>query len=298
MLNDYVKIEYILFFTVISIFLIGLYFIMRVHLKKDRLNKGEDILTRLAKKKEKKLMVSESPINITIYLYMLLFIPFIMSILSFFLTKSWLIGIVFYLAGLLVPEMIVKIAERRSKKTFDQRYLRALEQMSASLHSGASILSAVKDVASCKFVHPTIRRRFAKLHAEITNGISIAEAFRHFADTVDSLDAKDVALAIDVQTEIGGKEGDVIEAIANNIKQRAMLQKEINSQFSSLQMMNIMMTMIPYSAYAILLMGSMSYIQIYFTTPILTVLFVIFLLMPLTGAYINQKMISNIKKGA
>ena len=79
---------------------------------------------------------------------------------------------------------------------------------------------------------------------------------------------------------------------------KPVMQKEIDSQFSSLQMMNIMMTMIPYAAYAILLMGSISYIQIYFTTPILTILFVLLLAMPLVGACINQKMVSNIKKGA
>ncbi len=76
-----------------------------------------------------------------------------------------------------------------------------------------------------------MRKKYATLSSDLIMGIPVAEAFQRFANGTNSQDAEDVALAIDIQNEIGGHEADVIRDISNNIYARIMLRREVNSIF-------------------------------------------------------------------
>ena len=108
-----------------------------------------------------------------------------------------------------------------------------MDQLGSSIRAGMSISTAVEDVAQCKFIHPSMRKRFAKLSADLQMGITVADAFQHFADDCGNEDAADIALAIAVQDTVGGHEADVVLSIANNIEERIMMRREIKSIFAA-----------------------------------------------------------------
>ena len=56
-----------------------------------------------------------------------------------------------------------------------------------------TILQAVQEVANNKFIHESIRKKYQNINLDIQMGVSIADAFRHFAENTNNQDAWDVA---------------------------------------------------------------------------------------------------------
>ena len=129
--------------------------------------------------------------------------------------------------------------------------------------------------ANCKFVHESMRKKYAKISSDLQMGLTVAEAFHRFEAGTGSKDAKDLAVAIDVQDNVGGHEADVIKEVADNIYGRMMLRREIKSLFASTSAMSL-----------------------YFSNPLYTIVFIILVAMMVIGSFINHKTIARIKKGA
>lgn len=185
----------------------------------------------------------------------------------------------------------------QTEKNFEERYARALDQLGSSLRAGISISTAVEDVAQCKFIHPSMRKRFAKLSADLQMGITVADAFQHFADDCGNEDAADIALAIAVQDTVGGHEADVVLSIANNIEERIMMRREIKSIFAATSAMVWMFDFIAPGTILYFCITSPSYIDTYFQDTLHILLFITILCMPLVGSFINHKTLRRVQKG-
>ena len=143
-----------------------------------------------------------------------------------------------------------------------------------------------------------MRKKYATLSSDLIMGIPVAEAFQRFANGTNSQDAEDVALAIDIQNEIGGHEADVIRDISNNIYARIMLRREVNSIFAETALMVWTFDLLP----PIIIIGfsvlNQQFVNIYFSNPIYMALFAVFLFVPFIGSFLNHGTIRKIKKGA
>lgn len=287
---------YIAVLISVSILLFGCYAALRVHLKKTSIGKEEDYIDRFLKERSGQLTRMNSPVSISTYCLILLISPLAMLFAAMFFTKSVAAALVFAALGGAVPDLIVRVVAIQAGRKFEERYAQSLEQMGSSLTAGLSIAQAVNDVVQCKFLHPSIRKRYARLSAEITMGIPINVAFRNFADNVDSQDARDVALALDVQNEVGGKEAEVVLNIAENIKNRIMLRREVNSIFASTSSMIVIMDYLPITVILISLVTNRSYTRVYFSNPLYTAVFAFCVLLPLLGNYVNHKSLKRVRR--
>ena len=280
-----------------SVLLFGLYLAMRTHTKKG-ISQEDDFITKMVKKKEHELEVADSPITMSVYSMMLFIAPLILGIAGYIFTRNGFTALLMGIIGFILPEAAVRISCGRAKKKFEIRYVRALEQMASSLRSDSSIINAVEDVVKCRFIHMSIRRKFAQLSADIQMGsMSVSDAFMKFAKETESEDALDVAIAVSVQSEVGGKEAEVIMDIARSIRSRIMMRKEVKSILASSSSLVLIMDFVPLLVILFLFITSRQYINIYFENPAFTLLLVFLIILPITGSIVNHSMLRKLKGG-
>ena len=298
LLNFDVYPEQIAFMAALAIFLMGMYIVARVHIKNENsLSKEEDFITEYIHEKKKKLaLVGE--MSIETYLIILLVAPVVLSVIGFFSTRNVFVALVLTVFGIRMPDIMLDIINMQTEKQFEERYAASLEQLGASLRAGKSIMQAVDDVAKAPLLHPTMKKRYAMLNSDLQMGLSVKDAFYRFAESTNSQDARDIALAIDIQNLVGGREADVVLKTANAINERIMLRKEISSIFSSTTSMVWMMDFLPIGVILGFCVTNKSYMEIYFSSPLNTFVFAVCVILPLVGSFVTHRTLNRIRRGA
>ena len=282
----------------IFIFLIALYFIMKMHMKNSRISKEKDFIDMYIESIEKMIEKAGVSLSIKTYLIILIVAPLITGIIVYFLSQNAVFSVLIGAFGLFTPRGVVALIAYDNQKKFEERYAKSLRQLSASLEAGSSILNAVTEVSACPFLHDTIRKKYAKLSSDLMMGVSVTDAFKSFAEGTNSQDAEDVALAIDVQNAVGGHEADVIRDISNNIYSRIMLRRETKSILTDTTITVRVFDILPYIIIIGFTMLNKQFIEIYFSNPVYVLVYIGFLVTPLIGSLLNHRTIKKIKKGA
>lgn len=282
----------------IFIFLIALYFIMKIHMKNSRISIEKDFIDMYIESIEKMIEKAGVSLSIKTYLIILIVAPLITGIIVYFLSQNAVFSVLIGAFGLFTPRGIVALIAYDNQKKFEERYAKSLRQLSASLEAGSSILNAVTEVSACPFLHDTIRKKYAKLSSDLMMGVSVTDAFKSFAEGTNSQDAEDVALAIDVQNAVGGHEADVIRDISNNIYSRIMLRRETKSILTDTTIMVRVFDILPYIIIIGFTMLNKQFIEIYFSNPVYVLVYIGLLVTPLIGSLLNHRTIKKIKKGA
>lgn len=252
----------------IFIFLIALYFIMKIHMKNSRISIEKDFIDMYIESIEKMIEKAGVSLSIKTYLIILIVAPLITGIIVYFLSQNAVFSVLIGAFGLFTPRGVVALIAYDNQKKFEERYAKSLRQLSASLEAGSSILNAVTEVSACPFLHDTIRKKYAKLSSDLMMGVSVTDAFKSFAEGTNSQDAEDVALAIDVQNAVGGHEADVIRDISNNIYSRIMLRRETKSILTDTTIMVRVFDILPYIIIIGFTMLNKQFIEIYFSNPV------------------------------
>ena len=287
---------YAIFFAGLSVLLVFLAVIVNVREKKNIINKKDtDFIDNFIEKKRQYLATIPGAMSIKTYLILMLLFSIAGSVGAWYLSKAlWLSIIVFFL-GLFVPKFIVIHTEKKHKKTFEERYARALRQLSSSLRAGMTLQQAVEDLCKCPFIHYEIKNEFKQINSDIQLGFSISQAFEHMAERIPTADVKDVASAIKMQSMVGGSEAESIELITNNINSRMMLRKEIKTLFASTKMTIIGMDILPAAIILFLYYSSPMYFRPLFSTTIGRLVFALAVLLMIIGSYIDRKSLNRVK---
>ena len=256
---------------------------------------NEDFITVIANYKRRDL--KKNPWNMSFEAYTAIgtVCAVLLAVLAYVLTANIIYSALAGGMGLLIPELIVRIQSSKQKTDFEERYARGLRQLAAGLKSGLSIHQAVEDVSISPFVHDSIRKEFKQLSAELKLSVPIQQAFENFAERVKSPDAKDVSIAIKLQTKVGGREAEVIEGIAGNISARLMLRKEISSMFAGSNATILTMDFLPFAIIAFLFVTTPSYMVPYLTSLPLMVVLIGLLIFMGVGSLVNHKAVSKMK---
>lgn len=290
--------QHIIAMYVFFVILIAAYFISKVVTKQSAIAYETDFINDFLARKTDKLGKSDTGMSIGTYLLIMAIAPIICGIVGYIATKNPIFSVIVMVAGVLTPEGVVLFLEQRVNKDFEEKYARSLEQLASSLRAGMTILQAVREVANNKFIADNIRDRYSKLNADLTMGIPIAEAFKNFADTTNSQDAKDVATAIDIQNEIGNHEAEVIMSIADDIHERIMLRKEVKSLFSGTKSMVIIMDFIPLGIIVFLSASNSTYSSFYFESVLHLALILTLVASCLIGSILNHLKMNKIIKSS
>lgn len=146
--------------------------------------------------------------------------------LAFFVVRAslWMVllaGIV----GFLVPVTIVRAKQQLRLKAFNEQIADALSLMASSLRSGYSFMRAMQVVAN-EMPNP-ISEEFSRVIDECNVGVPTEDALSHLVERVQSYDMELVATAVTIQIQLGGNLAEILDTIAETIRERVRINGEV-----------------------------------------------------------------------
>lgn len=154
-----------------------------------------------------------------------------------------LLAIVLLASGYFFPLMWVARRKRARQQLFDGQLADTITLMSGALRSGYSLLQAMELVA--REGTPPVSLEFDRVVREVGLGLSPEEALANLVDRMQSEDLELFVTAINVQREVGGNLVEVMETIANTIRERVKLQGTVRVLTSQQQFSGYVIAALP-----------------------------------------------------
>jgi tight adherence protein B len=152
------------------------------------------------------------------------------------------------LLGMLPFFYLLYLEKKRSEK-FTEQFPDALFMMSRSLRAGHSMAGAV-ELISQEMSDP-IAGFFKESHERQNLGMSMRESFSSLAISVDSLDLRMFITAINIHRDIGGNLTEVLDKIANTIRERLRLKRQVQVYTAQGRMSGYVLAFLPVAVFFI-----------------------------------------------
>ena len=196
-----------------------------------------------------------------------------------------------------LPVIFLRLLVSKSQQQKDAELAKALEQMTSALRTGSSVMRSAAEVSRCRFIDPRVRKAFGTASAAMSLGTPVADAFDALAEELGGRYAKELAVAIGIQHDIGDKEAEIVRSISASIRSEMTLQKEINATLAATSTMVHIMDFMPYIIILILFLMT-DYMAVYLSSLPMMLLLVGFLALPAIGAFVNHGILRKIRRNA
>jgi tight adherence protein B len=206
------------------------------------------------------------------------------------LTRSVLVLGALALGGFCLPQAIIKVLQAQRKARFASQLPDALILIASSIRSGYSFLRAIQVVAD-QMPLP-ISEEFSRILKETNLGGSMEASFRNVLKRVPSYDLDLVITAVLIQMQVGGNLADIMDTIAETIRERVKLQREISALTAEGRLSGLVCFLMPVFLAVVMTLLNPDYMSpLYHTTIGLWMLVGAFILQVL-GGLIIKKMLS------
>ena len=145
--------------------------------------------------------------------------------------------------GVALPMMVVKSLQKKRRVAFDGQIVDALVTMSASFRSGFSLLRAMQMVA--QEMPAPISKEFERVVNEVGVGRPLEEALRASVARVGSYDFDLVVTAIVIHLQVGGNLAEILETIADTIRERAKVMGEMRALTAEGRISGLVLVILP-----------------------------------------------------
>ncbi len=146
---------------------------------------------------------------------------------GFAIVKNSLIGLIGFAAGVFLPWLYVSYCKTRHANAFNDELESALTLLSNTLRSGYGLTQAIESVA--KESAPPLSVEFARVVREVALGLTVQDALTNLVRRNPSLDLEMVVTAIHVNYEAGGNLSEVLDRIAETIRDRVRMLREVRA---------------------------------------------------------------------
>jgi tight adherence protein B len=141
------------------------------------------------------------------------------------LTRLWFVAIGAALLAGLLPLLYVRRKRSVRLQTFEEQFPEAIDLISRALRAGHALTTGLGMVAD--EIPAPVGSEFRRLYDEQNFGMSLPEAMRSMARRVPVLDARFFVTAVLTQRESGGNLSEVLDNLANVMRQRFKLKRQI-----------------------------------------------------------------------
>lgn len=181
------------------------------------------------------------------------------------LGTPWLALIVGACAGL-GPTAALRMALGRRAEKLREQLPDVLTIMASSLRAGHSFLQALDTTA--KEIAQPAATEFQRVVAEIRLGRSAEDALGSLADRVGSADFKWAVLAVNIQREVGGNLAEILDNVADTLRERATMRRQIRVLTSEGRLSAWLLALMPFGIAIYMFAVNREYIMLLFTSKI------------------------------
>ena len=149
----------------------------------------------------------------------------VFGVLGAALLRSSLLALIVAAVGGAFPTLLLRSALSKRAEKLREQLPDVLTIMASSLRAGHSFLQSLDTVAK-EIAHPAAAE-FQRVVAEIRLGRPAEDALESLAERVGSPDFMWAVLAVNIQREVGGNLAEILDTVADTLRERAMLRRRI-----------------------------------------------------------------------
>ena len=163
------------------------------------------------------------------YLMMRIFMAALLFAIPLLLARGQVVGLAvaipLALAGFMLPAVYVTLKKRRRLHAIDRQLVEGLSHVANSIRAGFAMLQAID--AAAQRLQPPLSEEFSRLVADVRLGASLEDALTAMGNRVGSYDLDMVITAIMIQRSTGGNLSEVLDNVAETIRERDRIRGEI-----------------------------------------------------------------------
>lgn len=168
--------------------------------------------------------------------------------------------------GLVAPYLYIARASKARLNRFEERLPEALELLSRAVRAGNPITSGVKIVAD--EAGEPIASEFQRAFEEQRFGLPFEDALRALAQRVPLVDMRMAVTAILIQREVGGNLAEVLDTLADVIRQRFTMRRQLRVHTAQGRMSGYVLAGLPLVVGFIIYLINPQYVGLLTTHPL------------------------------
>ena len=162
------------------------------------------------------------------------------------------------------PWMALRVAMKKRAEHLREQLPDVLTIMASSLRAGHSFMQSLDTVA--KEIPQPAATEFQRVVAEIRLGRPTEEALEALAERVGSDDFRWAVLAVNIQREVGGNLAEILDNVADTLRERAMMRRQVRVLTSEGRLSAWVLALLPVGIATYLFIANPDYIGLLVTT--------------------------------
>jgi len=211
-------------------------------------------------------------------------------LLGLLATHSALMGLTLGFLALAALLLFLNVRQKSRQRKFEQQTPDMLMLMTASLRAGYSFAQAMEMVAT--EMPPPLASEFAWASGEVKLGVPLETALGRMMERVPSSDLDLIATAILIQLPLGGNLAEVLDAIAETIRERVRVQGEVRTLTAEGRLSALVLIILAPALALLLHLRNPAYFQPLVETPLGRSLIVEAILGQIAGGLIVKTMVA------
>ncbi|MDE3090350.1 MAG: type II secretion system F family protein [Chloroflexota bacterium] len=176
---------------------------------------------------------------------------------------SLIFGLIGGVVGFYLPRLYIRRLQSQRLNAFNDQLGDMLILLANALRSGYSLLQSLETVS--KDMPPPMSVEFTRVVREIGLGLTIEEALAHLLTRIRSEDLDMVVTAINIQHEVGGNLSEILDTIAEVIRERVRIKGQIRALTASQRLSGNVVSLLPVALGTFLFVFNPNYLQKMFT---------------------------------
>jgi tight adherence protein B len=211
------------------------------------------------------------------------------AVLGAALLQNLLLALVVGAVGAFGPTIALRIALSRRADKLREQLPDVLTIMASSLRAGHSFLQSLDTVA--KEISQPAAAEFQRVVAEIRLGRGAEDAMEAMAERVGSTDFKWAVLAVNIQREVGGNLAEILDNVADTLRERATIRRQIRVLTSEGRLSAWVLALLPVAIALYMFAVNPDYISLLFTTTIGLVMLITSACLLVVGIFWMRKIV-------
>lgn len=192
------------------------------------------------------------------------------------------------LVGFMIPRVVVRKMGSRRSAAFEGQLAEALDLLVGSLRAGQGLLQAIE---STSYEQPEpMRAELRRVVGQVNMGVSISDAMETLTTRFNSRDVDLLATAIAINRETGGNLTEVLERLANTVRQRREIRAEAKALTAAPRATSYILAILPVAIASYCIAMSPIYREQLLHAPLGRLLFIGACIWSLIGFFISQKL--------
>ncbi len=181
------------------------------------------------------------------------------------LSGSWILAVIALGVGSLLPYIRLRRAKAKRIARFEEPFPAAVDLLSRAIRAGHPLSAGLKMVA--EEAPEPISDEFRRVFDEQKFGLSMQESLDGLVERIDLPDVRIFATAVVIQREVGGNLAEILDQIAETIRERFKIVRQVRTFTAQGRMTGLLLGALPIGLGLLLMIVNPDYMLLLIQDP-------------------------------